>query len=257
MIKPVKRIAVSPKDEHCLLTARSNPSQGEGQQPDHYRDRVVIKPWGYEFLVAENRHVAIWFLHIKKDHSTSMHCHPLKKTSLTVLSGKALCNTFQHRHFLSAGDSLIIDPAVFHSTRAVSLDGISLIEVETPPAKLDLCRLEDKYGRQARGYESQAETVTEDLDVFGYFCFDPFHTAHPPFFVEGRYALSLEFLAGDPDKSFPDPGSVYCVCQGRLLGRNRETLVGVGETERGSYLANIPDLSFEPDTVLLKMAVFT
>ncbi|MEO5331821.1 MAG: hypothetical protein H7839_07335 [Magnetococcus sp. YQC-5] len=253
IIRPVKRIPLCAKDQACLLTARNHQRETTNQQPENYHNRVVIKPWGYEFLITENAFVAAWFLFIKKDHSTSMHCHPTKKTSLTLLSGKALCNTFQHRHFLSAGDSLIIDPGVFHATRALSLDGIVLIEVETPPAKLDLCRLEDKYGRQTQGYESQAETVTENLHAFGYFCFDALAQGPQHHSLDGRYALSLE----PNDKSFPDPGSLYCVCQGGCLGRNQESIVTVGETERGSYLRHVPNLSLAENTVFLKINVFT
>ena len=185
-----------------------------------------------------------------------MHCHPIKKTSLTLLSGKALCNTFQHRNFLSAGDSLIIDPAVFHATKAISLDGITLIEVEAPPAKLDLCRLEDKYGRQSSGYEGQTEMVTDNLDAFGYFYFDATLKNQQQFSVDGRYALSLDRYSGDPYNNFPESGSVYCVCQGRCVGRGQETVVAVGESERGGYLRKIPQLSLDRDSVLLKMTAF-
>lgn len=256
IMKPVKRITASAKDHNCLSVASDLQASAENEQPVHYRDRVVIKPWGYEFLIFKNDFVAVWFLFIKRDHSTSMHCHPLKKTSLTLLSGKALCNTFQHRNFLSAGHSLIIDPAVFHSTKALSLDGITLLEVETPPAKLDLCRLEDKYGRQAKGYESQAETVTDNLDDFGYFYFDATRAGHQHFSVLGRYSISLERYPSGFDTEFPDPGSIYCVCQGGCIGPNQQTIVSVGETERGGYLRGIPQLLLEHNTILLKVNVF-
>ena len=45
---------------------------------DNYDINVVKKPWGYEYLAYENEHVALWFLHIKHTHSTSLHCHPKK-----------------------------------------------------------------------------------------------------------------------------------------------------------------------------------
>lgn len=256
MIKPIKRITVSDKDRSCLLEAEGNRSCQDSPQPEHYRDRVVLKPWGYEFLIFENPFVAIWFLFIKKDRSTSMHCHPIKKTSLTLLSGKALCNTFRHRNFLSAGDSLIIDPAVFHSTKSISPEGITLVEVETPPAKLDLCRFQDRYGRQTSGYESQAETVTDNLEDFGHFYFDNTHKSRQQHVVDGRFALSLERYSGDNLTLRPDPGSLYCVCQGRCVGANKKTIVHVGETERGGFLREVPELSVDQDTVLLKMNVF-
>ena len=107
----------------------------QNRQPPDYRGKVVVKPWGYEFLMFENEYVAIWFLVIRKDHATSMHCHPLKKTSLTLLTGKALCNTFRHWNFLSTADSLTIEAGVFHSTKAISPGGIALMELETSAAQ--------------------------------------------------------------------------------------------------------------------------
>src|SRR4051794_30146792 len=147
MVRPVKRIPMSDKDQRLVETLPRG-SSAAVNQPATYADRVVMKPWGYEFLVYENPFIAVWYLHIRKDHATSMHCHVLKQTSLTLLTGKALSNTFRNRKFLSAGDSWIMEPGVFHSTKSVSLDGISLIEVETPSNKTDLLRLEDGYGRK-------------------------------------------------------------------------------------------------------------
>ena len=31
-----------------------------------YKNVIVDKPWGYEYLAYENEHVGLWFLHIKK-----------------------------------------------------------------------------------------------------------------------------------------------------------------------------------------------
>ena len=51
---------------------------------------VVKKPWGYEHLLTGTPLVEIWHLFLDKNHSTSMHCHPNKTTTLIVLSGKAI-----------------------------------------------------------------------------------------------------------------------------------------------------------------------
>ena len=55
----------------------------------NYNTNIVKKPWGYEYLAYENKHVALWFLYIKHTHSTSLHCHPSKTTGLILLDGKA------------------------------------------------------------------------------------------------------------------------------------------------------------------------
>ena len=55
----------------------------------NYNINIVKKPWGYEYLAYENKHIALWFLYIKHTHSTSLHCHPNKTTGLILLDGKA------------------------------------------------------------------------------------------------------------------------------------------------------------------------
>ena len=257
MSKQVRNISISQKDKQHLMAARSSQvERSEQEQPDSYENRVVIKPWGYEFLVFENEWVAIWFLYIKKDHSTSMHCHPNKKTSLTVLSGKALCNTFRHRNFMSAGDSLIINEAVFHSTKALSLDGIGLIEVETPPEKQDLVRLEDSYGRKNCGYEGCSKMTSKNLDEFNFFSFDHKDFNGERFTLDNRFSISMEsYLTPENfETSFnPDADSIYCVCKGALLGRDDTIVLDVGETERSKFFPLDMRVKIDEETLLMKM----
>jgi mannose-6-phosphate isomerase-like protein (cupin superfamily) len=114
---------------------------------------VVNKPWGQEYLIFNNGVVEVWHLSIKNLHSTSMHCHPNKKTSLVILSGQALFSSLNKSIQLNPLDGAVIDAGTFHSTQAISKNGITMLEFETPPMKHDLIRLEDKYGRVANGYE--------------------------------------------------------------------------------------------------------
>ena len=45
-----------------------------------YRDKVVYKPWGYEYVVySSSNRLAITFLKINYGQKTSLHCHPKKK----------------------------------------------------------------------------------------------------------------------------------------------------------------------------------
>lgn len=116
-----------------------------------YQNVYVPKPWGGEYLVAQNPQVAIWFLSIKNGKSTSMHCHQFKRTALAVMTGFAVCQTLDTQYLLAPNDVLIIDAGVFHSTRAIG--DIRVIEAETPPLKGDLIRLSDSFGRVGQGYE--------------------------------------------------------------------------------------------------------
>jgi mannose-6-phosphate isomerase-like protein (cupin superfamily) len=254
MIKPVKRIALSPKDIQCGGAGRRPGSQN--QQPDSYRGRVVIKPWGYEFLAFENDCVAVWCLHIRKDHATSMHSHPSKRTSLTVLSGKALCNTFHCRSFLNPGDALIIEPAVFHSTKALSLDGIRLLEVESPPAKLDLLRLEDSYGRKDCGYEGCSAMITENLNAFAYFDLAN-GNGQSRAYNHGDYCIDMERFTSQVDFEHnftPDPGSLYCLCKGEL--QSDAAHIQTGEIQKGGYFRQIGPLEATGETLLLRCKIY-
>lgn len=259
MIKPIKRVQVSEKDRQQLRGQANNRKRQE-TQPADYQGKVVIKPWGHEFLIFENEWVAIWFLHIRKDHATSMHCHPAKKTSLTLLCGKALCNTFRSRNFLNPADAMILDAAVFHSTKALSLQGISLIEVETPPRKLDLVRLEDNYGRENCGYEGCAQMITENLEGFSHFFFQEQDFARQRFGIGDLFHIDM--IAYDNSQDFrrrfaAENGTLYCVVRGAIFDSHGHRLIDVGEIERGGYLQQFETLDIQSRTTLLRFKIYT
>jgi len=132
----------------------------------NYHEWIVNKPWGYEYLVYLNSSAEVWHLYLKQNAVTSMHSHPNKKTALIVLKGEALFSTLNSAISLKPLDSVIIDPGVFHSTRATSIAGTVLIEVESPPFKYDLIRLQDQYGREGTFYEDtnqMIESSNEDI----------------------------------------------------------------------------------------------
>ena len=55
-----------------------------------YSKMVVKKPWGFEYIVYDDKDkIGITFLNIKYKHKTSLHCHPKKKTGFIILDGKA------------------------------------------------------------------------------------------------------------------------------------------------------------------------
>lgn len=123
---------------------------------------LVRKPWGGEYLMFQNDFVGIWNLTIKEGHSTSMHCHPNKKTALILLKGQAEFSTLNETLRLQPFNPVIIEAGVFHSTKAVSSEGIELLEIETPPAKHDMIRLKDKYGREDQAYEGLNQMVLDE-----------------------------------------------------------------------------------------------
>jgi len=137
-----------------------------------YSNVIVKKPWGYEYLVFENEHVAIWMLHLVRKRKTSMHCHPKKTTALILLSGNATCSNLEGEQQLKPLDGVFIDRGVFHSTEAsselplvpLSENGIWVMEIESPPDKGDLVRMKDEYGRAGAAYEGQNNMVSDPAD---------------------------------------------------------------------------------------------
>lgn len=118
-------------------------------------NNVVKKPWGYEYLIYENKEVAIWFLYIKENHSTSLHCHPKKTTGLALLDGEAEVSFVNNINTLKPGSKIMIRKGLFHSTKATSEKGAFIFEIETPVDKQDLVRFKDNYGRENKAYEDE------------------------------------------------------------------------------------------------------
>lgn len=139
-----------------------------------YKDVIVNKPWGYEYLIYENDNVGIWWLEISPQSKTSLHCHPDKKTGLILLQGNAKIQFLSSVTYLNGFDKVLIREGFFHSTENLTINPISVIEVETPKNKENLVRLEDAYGRKLTHYEGNGsfkERNNELLwieDILGY-----------------------------------------------------------------------------------------
>ena len=103
----------------------------------------VKKPWGFEYMMYGNDDVALWYLHLEPGAATSLHCHPRKKTGLVLIFGEAEISFLNDSARMKAPSRMMIRPGLFHSTQAISEDGIVLLEIETPRLKGDLVRLED------------------------------------------------------------------------------------------------------------------
>ncbi|HVZ63784.1 MAG TPA: hypothetical protein VG936_04285 [Lacunisphaera sp.] len=161
----VTRVFPGPSDFENLSRVRTEVS-GEANDFD-YRDVVVRKPWGYEYLWFQTATVAVWMLHLSPKAGTSLHCHARKRTSLVVLRGRVRCATIDDRYELAAGSALVLEPCAFHSTTALSPDGAVVLEVESPPRKGDLVRLKDAFGRAGRSYEDVSQ-YSRELAGFDY-----------------------------------------------------------------------------------------
>ena len=60
------------------------------QKSNFYDNKIVLKPWGYEYVVYRNlNNLSVTLLSINYGKKTSLHCHPLKKSGFILLGGKA------------------------------------------------------------------------------------------------------------------------------------------------------------------------
>jgi GDP-L-fucose synthase len=246
----INKMQVCEKDINRLDELSYQQKVVRHQQPENYKNRVVIKPWGYEFLVFENDCVAVWFLHLKKGHSTSMHCHVRKKTSLIMLAGEAISNILTKRKSLKGGEALIIDKGVFHSTKALSDNGIFLLEIETPSDKTDLLRAEDRYGRENSGYEGITEMQSHELATFNHFSFQEEDSAYD----FGAYSVSMEIFQDSEDfrSHFkPRPRAIYSSCRGALRDQEGNIVLDLGESQKAEKLSSYKIMNLTGKLVLL------
>lgn len=118
-----------------------------------FKDYIIPKPWGREYLAFETSEIGAWLLEVEPGQQTSLHCHPNKKTGLIVLEGTIEISFLSSTHRLPRYSKTVIREGVFHSSKVISKSTATILEVETPKNKLDLVRLEDGYGRQGKEYE--------------------------------------------------------------------------------------------------------
>ena len=213
-----------------------------------YSDVVVNKPWGHEYLVYENDHVGLWFLHIKDRQKTSMHCHPQKNTGLVLLKGGATTSFLNDSVEMEGLRKLMIRRGLFHSTMGVGKDGANIFEIEAPKDKADLVRLEDTYGRKGLPYENSKHEKDRDKEClwienpspgksnFYYFC--------------GCEIIAESVLDKSSLKNKCDD-DLFIFLEGAIISDNNDLIAQPGDVISGSTLRRLLK-SFEiTDEVIL------
>ena len=117
-----------------------------------FKNKVFIKPWGYEFLIFANKNISVIILCLNPFGSTSFHCHPEKNTSITVLDGSIKVKLTNIFSLLNKNCSIELGKGIFHQSSNLSNKKAILMEIETPTLKEDLLRYDDPYGRRLSGY---------------------------------------------------------------------------------------------------------
>ena len=138
------------RDREALKTVEVDPENMDDNGAV-YDGIKVKKPWGCEIENYRDDDLSIWWLKIYQDQQTSMHCHVNKTTMLFMQAGTATLLTLNGDYELKEGDLVLIEKGAFHQTKSNGVP-VRLYELETPPNKRDLVRLQDAYGR-GQGYE--------------------------------------------------------------------------------------------------------
>ncbi len=189
---------------------------------NHYKNIIVNKPWGYEYLAYENEHVGLWFLHIEKDQETSLHCHPKKDTGLIVLEGSADVSFLTNINRLTSGRKIMIRKGLFHSTKALSNGGVNIFEIETPKIKHDLVRLEDKYGRKAKPYEGKSSEQEKFKDCISFR--DP-NYGEKDTYLFSNCKIIIESITSKEAILAKDDYSNIIFLRGGIIANNEETCI--------------------------------
>ena len=253
----IKRISATKADKEKLKTLPIDPTTQKDDFFD-YSKVLIKKPWGHEYLVYRNNDVAVWALHIKKGFQTSLHCHPKKDTSIVVLSGEALCKTLGEEHKLTHGRGLFLEKGVFHLTKALSPEGILVLETETPTNKKDLVRLDDAYGREGQGYESKEHFLELDVSEFNHF-----HDDEEKYHCEKKFGkcsivISKHESVNDfKNKTQHIENAVITVLKGSLYNSNKKKVLRAGDVVSLEELKKIIDFTSPEEVEFLMVKPLT
>ncbi|KKQ16904.1 MAG: hypothetical protein US31_C0025G0004 [Berkelbacteria bacterium GW2011_GWA1_36_9] len=221
-----------------------------------YKGVVVNKPWGYEYLMFENSQVAIWILNIKEGYSTSMHCHPTKRTSFAVLCGEVVCSNLEGWTIRREGEGLLVDEAAFHSTKAVSQGDALVMEIESPPNKKDLVRLKDEYGRKDFGYEDK-DKMTNKTSNYEYVDFHNLNLKSNTGKKIRNCKIRVQVNKNTSDinkKLQKEFCSIICLLQGKILDHDGNVVLSTGDIAPLSEIKSKKKLVAFGETIYLTLS---
>tara|TARA_B100001057_G_scaffold494014_1_gene589687 strand:+ start:7169 stop:7855 length:687 start_codon:yes stop_codon:yes gene_type:complete len=203
-----------------------------------YTKRIVLKPWGEEYNIFTNRKkFAITYLKIKKNHTTSLHCHPNKKTGFLILSGTAKVQLgIYKKNIKKFGPMsiLVLRQGLFHKISASKKD-LYALEIESPYMKTDLVRMDDNYGRKNKGYEKLDKTkkIEKNNLIF------KIPKKRKNNYMLNGIKISLSFYKNfNSFKNFDDK-SVSIICDGSIITKNGKDVIKTGEIVKSYTLKKL------------------
>jgi mannose-6-phosphate isomerase-like protein (cupin superfamily) len=202
-----------------------------------YDNRLVKKPWGYEYVVYRNKNnLSVTLLKINYKQTTSLHCHPQKKSGFILLNGKALFqlglrkkNTEVH---LSPSKRMIAR-GLFHSIKSLSKEGLLALEFETPVDKKDLVRFKDVYGRRNKSYEGKEFTQNINSNFIKF--------KKPKIGVNQNYKFDNVDVSLEVHKNFNKllknkANTIFAILDGAVSDKNGRNVLSYGDIIRTNDL---------------------
>ena len=195
-----------------------------------YSNKIVNKPWGYEYVIyADRNKISITYVHINYNQSTSLHCHPKKKTGFIILKGPALVQIGiykKNKKKFNSLSRLVFRPGLFHSLKAISKKGLTALEFEVPYIKKDLIRFKDRYGRQDKKYEGKEHTnkINSNLKKF----LKPIKNLKNKYLID-NVEIIIEKKKNFTNFSNKDNNSSSSILDGAILDKNKQKVISAGE----------------------------
>lgn len=195
-----------------------------------YDSFKVIKPWGEEHVIYRNKKkISITLLKIKYLQSTSLHCHPSKKTGFILLDGKAKVKLGLEKDeskIFHSPSKIIIRSGLFHSIKSISKKGLIALEFESPADKNDLVRLSDNYGRKFLKYEKKKAYLKriqkEDLKIS-----IPFSKKVNSYKIKNRVLNVFNWTGREKISKYKN--SIFAILNGEIKDKNNLTILGFGD----------------------------
>lgn len=205
-----------------------------------YDNRIVYKPWGYEYIVYRNLNkLSVTFLKINFNQKTSLHCHPNKKTGFILLDGRALIQLGLWKSstkLYRSPSKLMIRTGLFHSIKSMSKKGAFILEFETPVNKNDLVRYKDSYGRESKLYEGKKHTKKIDQKIIKFK--KPKYGSNQNFKI-GKVIISLEVHKNFRKLLDRRLNTIFAIIDGSIIDKHGRNIVSYGDIIRTGTLIKI------------------
>ena len=102
---------------------------------------MVPKVWGREVWLVNEPEYCCKMLEVHKEASSSLHCHPVKKESFILVTGKISLECGDDRIILRPGPKAVTIPSgIYHRFKALKESVI--MEISTHHEDTDVIRLE-------------------------------------------------------------------------------------------------------------------